>query len=106
MKPADDTGAIGVRSRIRTSDDTDNFHRQGEEEGASEAQLHGFEAALVLAEEGNEAQDGDRHLNDADVIGQIRNGRGIAHLHAGPDVAQANEGDYASGNVIHSFSLG
>ena len=71
VEPANDASAVCVSAGVCASDDADDLHCQGEKQGSGEAQLHAFKAPVILAEEGDEAQDGNGHLNNADVIGEI-----------------------------------
>ena len=105
MEPANDASAVCVSAGVCASDDADDLHCQGEKQGSGEAQLHAFKAPVILAEEGDEAQDGNGHLNNADVIGEIRDRSGVADLQTGSNMTQANESYDGGSNVINPFPL-
>ena len=55
MKPAQDSGSVGIGVRVRTGHNADNLHRQGDEQRSSQAQLHAVKASVIFPKKGNEA---------------------------------------------------
>ncbi len=48
MKPAQDSGSVGIGVRVRTGHNADNLHRQGDEQRSSQAQLHAVKASVIF----------------------------------------------------------